>query len=878
MIQQGDFPTIPERSELQTIGDVIEHHAAKQPQRTAIVGSDFAALSFHELSMQIRKIGEQLRPAGIGSSARVGIVLPKGPEVALLGVSIACHAISVPLNPTLNPRELEEEIARFGLDALVLSSGRESATLDIAKKSSLAIFQASKAGSALSNVSLQQIREASSPASKSGIATFRSTALLLKTSGTTGAGKLIPTTHRNLLALTSKLQHLLSLSAEDRCACVLPAHSASGFRTSLLVPLLLGGSVALPAPQHLDDLAEWLPSLSPTWVSASPSYLLAALDRIRSRGGKKPEHCLRFIRCGSSYLPESVRVELEIILGIPILESYGLSEAGGMAGNPAPPAKRKPGTAGVVTPDELAIRNQAGDFLTAGEVGEIVVRGPSVAPGYVNGANDAAAAFRHEWLETGDLGFIDSEGFLTIVGRTKEIINRGGEKISPYEIEKALLVHPSVAEAAAFSVPHPRLGENAAAAVVLKPETNATSSDLKTFLYGRLAHFKVPQHIFITTNFPRGSTGKVSRPQLAAAFANQERPVVPPGSMVEFQIAEIWRRLIGRSDIGVEDDFFEAGGDSLLAARMLLEVETITGQRIPQSSLGAASTIRQLANVVMQIIPATDDLVTCAQRGTGTPFFFCHGDFLTRGFYGVRLAKLLGNDQQTFLLHPYRDSDIGPETSMEAMARSYVPRLLAAQPSGAFRLGGFCEGGLLTWEIAHQLAGAGREVEFVVIVETPSLNARPAFRAIEQKLRSRALMALKKIGRKVKLDMGAVWDRARRISRTDQLPKREEFDALHIEWHPAAGQSASKFRPVVSNYIPPKIDCEIYCVLCEATRSKKEYSPSDWNHLVREVHCVHIAGEQHNCVTTHLSELAGVLRRLLLTRKWVDSIALEAGT
>jgi oxalate---CoA ligase len=222
-----------------------------------------------------------------------------------------------------------------------------------------------------------------------------------------------------------------------------------------------------------------------------------------------------------------VRTELEALLGIPILEFYGLSEAGIMAANPAPLAKRKPGTVGVIPPDELPIRSESGNILAVGEVGEIVVRGPSVTPGYVQDIDDPVSDFRRDWLGTGDVGFIDPEGFLTIVGRTKEIINRGGEKISPYEIEKALLDHPAVADAAAFSVPHTRLGENIAAAVVLKPQTRATSSELKTFLYDRLAHFKVPQRIFFMSDLPRGATGKISRSHLATAVASQVRARVP---------------------------------------------------------------------------------------------------------------------------------------------------------------------------------------------------------------------------------------------------------------------------------------------------------------------------------------------------------------
>jgi len=358
------------------------------------------------------------------------------------------------------------------------------------------------------------------------------------------------------------------------------------------VPLLLGGSVALPTSQDPGDVAQWIGELRPTWFSAGPTYLRAMLDKIRA-GDSKLAHSLRFILSSSSYLPEFVRAELETLLGIPILEFYGLSEAGVMAANPMPPAKRKPGTVGVFPPDELAIRSEARNILGIGEVGEIVVRGPSVSPGAVNGIEGPHFDFRRDWLETGDVGFIDPEGFLTIVGRTKEIINRGGEKIAPYEIEKALLDHPFVADAAAFSVPHARLGENVAAAVVLKPQTKATSSELKTFLYDRLAHFKVPQRIVFVSDLPRGSTGKISRSNLATAVANQVRAAIPPGSMLEFQIAEIWQGLLGRTDLGVDDDFFELGGDSLLATNMIVEVETATGQRIPRSSLGAASTIPQ---------------------------------------------------------------------------------------------------------------------------------------------------------------------------------------------------------------------------------------------------------------------------------------------
>jgi len=300
---------------------------------------------------------------------------------------------------------------------------------------------------------------------------------------------------------------------------------------------------------------------------------------------------------------------------------------------------------------------------------------------------------------------------------------------------------------------------------------------------------------------------------------------------------------------------------------MIVEVETATGQRIPRSSLGAASTIRDLANALMHNVPANEEMVTCVHRGTTTPFFYCHGDFLTRGFYGLRLGQLLGPDQPVYLLHPPPLSKLRSNTSIEAIAESYVPHLLAAQPNGAFRLGGFCNGGLLAWEIARQLFGKNRQVELVVIIDTISLNARPTFRALERTLR-----ALKSFAPALKHDMCAIWKWARQNDRIDPLGARADGAALRIHWHVEAYQYAAAIFPFMCHYIPQKIDCEVYCVLCEEYQVKKEYSPSAWQQIAGVVHRKYIPGAHHNCVTTHLDSLAKVLRGIL------PSPAIERGT
>ena len=355
---------------------------------------------------------------------------------------------------------------------------------------------------------------------------------------------------------------------------------------------ILGSSVALPKTQKPDDIAIWSSELNPTWFTATPTFLHAALDKLRATKDQKLVHSLRFFAASSAYLPEELRTGSEMSLGIPGLEYYGSREAGIIAANPAPPAKRKPGSAGLIFPDEVAILDDNGEILPGGSTGAIAVCGEGISPGYLEALPTGRdlihlPANSSKWLLTGDLGVIDADGFLWVVGRSKEMINRGGEKISPYEIEKVLLSHPSVKEAAAFSVLHPRLGENIAAAAVLKVGAHTRSVELRDFLYEQLPTSKVPGHIFIMPSLPRGQNGKILRTRLVDSVADIVRNIARPKNIIEFEILEVWQRLIGRTDIGVEDDFFEAGGDLLLATHMLLEVEAIIGKRVPEFSFAA---------------------------------------------------------------------------------------------------------------------------------------------------------------------------------------------------------------------------------------------------------------------------------------------------
>jgi oxalate---CoA ligase len=855
-----------------TISDAVRLQAVLYPDRLALVCAGLPAFSFSELNCSIGQIGKILHAADVGAASRVGVVLPNGPEAAIVAIAASAHAVCFPLSSALSATDFEFELTRANLDAVIFPDWIELPAMGPARASSIGIFCVSRAARSFADVRLQSVAAIRPERRRSGRPSAQSVALIQMSSGSTGTPKLILVTHANLFDIAEKMRTWFRLSENDRCACFLPIYSGFGFKIALLGPLLIGSSVALAKSQRAEDILEWCSDLNPTWFVAIPPFLNAALDKLRSTANSELKHSLRFFASTTAYLPESVRAGLEAILGIPGLELYGLREAGIVASNPAPPANRKPGSVGLIT-DDVAILSAEGEVLPCGTPGPVAVRGQGLSPGYIDAlpfGSDSVPegrASQDEWALTGDLGIIDADGFLSVIGRTKEIINRGGEKIAPSEIEKALLLHQAVREAVAFGVPHPRLGESVSAAVVLKTESEVTSSDLQSFLYERLASSKIPQRVYVVSTLPRTKTGKVQISELRNYFSDRDREIVPPGGILEILIVDIWERLLGRTDIGVDENFFELGGDSLLATVMLLEVEALTRRPISQSALRAVWTVRQLAAAVLRDLPAENELVTRVKNGSGTPFFFCHGDYKDRGIYAFRLTDLIEQDIPIFLLNHHRGSGGAGQVTVEDLARLYVPHLLASQPTGRFRIGGYCAGGILAWEIAHQLKQAGREVEFVVLIDSPSLNCRPMLRAAKNALNLISMVSSKRLRETLEFNgMSAIWVsiRSRPLvwGAIRKVMRHASARSLRKEtYHLWLGE----YRRI-SNYIPEGLDTELFCLICGENARRRDYRPVAWTRLAREVHSRPIPGDHHTCVTTFAGVLASELQGIFATR------------
>lgn len=552
-----------------------------------------ASLSSRGLQELVHRTGQFLASRGLGRGHRVAVVLRNGPEMAAGFASIAAWAACAPLNPDYREPEFEFYLGDLLPGAIVLEGGIESAARRVAMRLGIPILElipdrAAAAGSF-------ELQGGEARHGKSGEHPEPGdTALLLHTSGTTSRPKLVPITQSNLCASARHIARALGLRPEDRCLNVMPLFHIHGLLGATLSSWSAGGSVVCAPGWDSIGFFAWLGECRPTWYTAVPTIHQSVLAVARQQGGAI-QHGLRFIRSSSSALPPAVMAELEQTFGVPVVESYGMTEATHqMCSNPLPPGIRKPGSVGLPAGPEVAVMDAEGMFLGTNVTGELVIRGPNVTAGYEGNPEANAAAFTHGWFRTGDQGYRDGDGYYFLTGRLKELINRGGEKVAPREVDEVLLSHPAVGQAVAFAVPHPRLGEDVFAAVVLRPEAAVTDHALRQFCLSRLAPQKVPSRFLFVEAIPKGATGKIQRIGLAKALAAVlEVPYVPPATPVATAIAAIWKEMLGCDRVGMQDNFFALGGDSLLATRSLSRVGQRFGLELPIGCLFRGPTLEQ---------------------------------------------------------------------------------------------------------------------------------------------------------------------------------------------------------------------------------------------------------------------------------------------
>jgi oxalate---CoA ligase len=492
--------------------------AAGADDATALHAPGGAPLSYRALRAQVARTIAALNALGIGRGDRVAIVLPNGPEMAAAFVGIAAGCASCPLNPAYRADEFEFYLSDLNAKALVVERGSSSPAIEVARKAGVRLIELVPGSEGSGSFTLSAVDGTAGTASAhGGPSQADDVALILHTSGTTSRPKIVPLTQANVCASAYNIVDTLQLTATDRALNIMPLFHIHGLMAGTLAPLAAGSTIFCTQGFNALKFFAQMAECKPTWYTAVPTMHQTILARAPSNKQIIDANPLRFLRSSSSSIPPQVIAELEAVFNAPLIESYGMTEASHqMASNPLPPAVRKPGTVGRAAGPEIAIMDEAGELLPAGATGEIVIRGPNVTPGYENNPKANSEAFTHGWFRTGDQGVLDADGYLSITGRLKEIINRGGEKISPREVDEVLMDHPAVAQVVTFAIPHDKLGEEVGAVVVLREGKGATDRELRDFLSQRLADYKVPRKIVFMDEIPKGATGKLQRIGLAA--------------------------------------------------------------------------------------------------------------------------------------------------------------------------------------------------------------------------------------------------------------------------------------------------------------------------------------------------------------------------
>jgi oxalate---CoA ligase len=699
-----------------SIVSVIADRAAHNPDAVALLAPGRRPLTYARLHAEVREIAHAFSAIGIGKNDRIAVVLPNGPEKVLSFLATSAVGTCAPLNVALRDDEFDSALSNLKPKALIATRDLNAGKRAVAAKHGVSVVTATPALEREAGIFTLSpsatVRAASDALSQSD-----DVALLLCTSGTTSRPKLVALTHEHLCRSAEHIVRSLQLSPQDRCLNIMPLFHIHGIVGAVLSSLYAGASVVCSPGFKGRHFFPWLQEFQPTWYTAVPSMHAAITARVEQHRDILSRHSLRFIRSCSAALPGPVLRDLERWFGIPVLEAYGMTEAAHqIACNPLPPAMCKPGSVGVPTGVEIAVFDEQGRPLGSDCDGEIVIRGGSVISSYVDDQSASEQSFFGGWFRTGDIGSVDRDGYVFIKGRIKEIINRGGMKISPYEIEEVLLGHPNVAEAVAFAIPETRLGEEVAAAVVLRRLSSDAATEIREFTSRELSDFKVPRQLVFLDEIPKGPTGKPQRVGLAAklgliATPREEHRVDLPThesrTELEELFATMWARILGIEAVGLHDNFFEIGGDSLAAMELIAGIEQVTGQSLTISALFEAPTINQLAAFVAQDHPGWLPYVVPLQTmGSRLPFF-C----VDAGPSYLTLARRLGPDQPLLgLLRP-------AATSVEAMAQFCVKSIRAVQPEGPYFVGGWCTAGLIAYEIAQQLTAQDQEVALLVLFD-----------------------------------------------------------------------------------------------------------------------------------------------------------------
>ncbi len=593
-----------------TIGEVVDYWGRASPAAPAIAARNRKDMSYGELACLTDRIAAQLQHAGFGRDSRLAVVHRGGAEALTTVLGVVKRSIAVPISNEYSAHEFGSHFDACGVEAVIVDARLDAPVREVARARGMRVIEVEHgrdehaAGHVTLDLPSPQDHTLDAPARADDIA------FVFGTSGTTRASKLVPLRHRHMVSRSESTALLHELTKDDRCFNQNRLFLCSGISNSCSA-LFAGGCVVHPderGPFDLSAFIDDLTTLRPTWYVASYNFNIGVYQALKLDASAVADHALRFIRATSGPLNPDIVTGLERIFGVPVIEAYSSTESGRICGNPLPPRRRKLGSVGrPIAHSEVSLVNDHGHPVKQGEHGEVVVRGRNVFDGYERNPAANEESFFGDWYRTGDVGVFDEDGYLRLVGRIKEMINRGGQKISPVDVDAALVAHPEIADAAAFAVPHPMLGEVVAAAVVLAPDSQLSDRDITAFLRHRIEHVKLPRSFVFVEQIPRGPSGKARRSELIKLFetlgpisqsargSRADQMATP----TEAKLAQLWKWLLQKDGLGPNDDFFLVGGDSLAATQLVLAVNELFNVELTLDLIFSdASKIRTMAAMI----------------------------------------------------------------------------------------------------------------------------------------------------------------------------------------------------------------------------------------------------------------------------------------
>ena len=709
-------------------------YGIQDPDGPAIESPGCKPLTYRALREQISYVVKFLNARGLRPNDRVAVIMQNGPDAAVAILAVMAGFTAVPFNSQCKEPEYDSFFSTLGIKAILVQKGENTAAIAVAGTQQIPIIEVSSSQKTAGLFTLNP--EGDTNGTEAIYATPLDIAAIKITTGTTANPKMVPVSQKRFFAGVNILNASLRLNSTDKNLHFLPLDTGFGFETALGGSLLIGGTLICLRDFIPSDFLGLLSTCRPTYYWCGPAHHRAILQELK----KAPQdqlahHSLRFICSGSAAITPVIHDELEQLLGIQVIDVYVMSEAYISLNNPC-----KHGSVGVPFIGELEIWDNQDKVLPAGQEGEIIVRGELVFKGYLNAPEENAAAFKDGWFRTGDTGYLDDEGYLFLAGRKKEMINKGGRKVAPAEIDAVLLSHPGVRDAMAFLIPDPVLGEEIAAMVV-RHDKQVSEGDLRQYCLDRLVQFKVPRKFFFVDETPKNALGKPLRDEGTqkfgdtAVFENGTKgpagdDILMKPSTTEETLLQLWKGILELSDITLNDDFFLCGGNSLTAIELLIRIQREYHISLPPDTIYRYPTIRQQAALLQKRSATAKEyhplISPLREEGILPPLFCIH----PLGGWMDHYLKILSAIDSARPVFGIRGRGLEPgevlPTTVEDTAREQVDALRTVHKTGPYHLLGFSNGGIIAFEMACQLQEQRDDVAFLGLIDVsaPSTEVR----------------------------------------------------------------------------------------------------------------------------------------------------------